>query len=354
MSEARARKIIHVDCDCFYAAIEMRDDPSLASRPIAVGGLAERRGVIATCNYEARAYGVRSAMASAHALKLCPDLLILRPRMDAYKEASREIHEIFRTYTDLIEPLSLDEAFLDVSACEHFSGSATRIAEDIRRRVWKQLQITVSAGVAPNKFLAKIASDWKKPDGLFVITPAEVDDFVQALPVNKLHGVGRVTAERLKRLGIGTCKDLRNWNRLELVRQFGSFGERLWRLAQGIDERPVQAESRRQSVSVEHTYERDLPDLQACLQQLPELLEQLTRRMARLDGSYRPGKPFVKLKFHDFTQTTLEQAGAGLDLEDYGDLLASAFARGQRPVRLIGVGVRLVDLRSGLEQLRLF
>lgn len=354
MSSPRPRKIIHVDCDCFYAAIEMRDDPSLASRPIAVGGLAERRGVIATCNYEARAYGVRSAMASAHALKLCPDLLILRPRMDAYKEASREIQEIFRTYTDLIEPLSLDEAFLDVSACEHFSGSATRIAEDIRRRVWKQLRITVSAGVAPNKFLAKIASDWKKPDGLFVITPAEVDDFVQALPVNKLHGVGRVTAERLKRMGIGTCRDLRGWNRLELVRQFGSFGERLWRLAQGIDERPVQADSRRQSVSVEHTYERDLPDLQACLRQLPDLLEQLTRRMARLDGSYRPGKPFVKLKFHDFTQTTLEQAGAGLDLEGYGDLLASAFARGQRPVRLIGVGVRLVDLRGGLEQLRLF
>ncbi|KRW64953.1 DNA polymerase IV [Pseudomonas sp. TTU2014-066ASC] len=332
----------------------MRDDPSLANRPMAVGGLAEQRGVIATCNYEARAYGVRSAMASAHALKLCPDLLIVRPRREAYREASQEIHTIFRTYTDLIEPLSLDEAFLDVTGCEHFAGSATRIAQDIRRRVWQQLRITVSAGVAPNKFLAKIASDWKKPDGLFVITPAQVDEFVLGLPVTKLHGVGRVTAEKLQRMGVRTCADLRARNRLDLLRDFGSFGERLWGLAHGIDERPVQVESRRQSVSVENTYDRDLPDLAACLERLPELLQELTRRMARLDSRYRPGKPFVKLKFHDFTQTTLEQSGAGLELEDYADLLAVAFARGKRPVRLIGVGVRLIDSRDQAEQLRLF
>jgi len=348
------RKIIHVDCDAFFAAIEMRDDPSLANRPMAVGGLAEQRGVIATCNYEARAYGVRSAMASAHALKLCPDLLIVRPRREAYREASQEIHTIFRTYTDLIEPLSLDEAFLDVTGCEHFAGSATRIAQDIRRRVWQQLRITVSAGVAPNKFLAKIASDWKKPDGLFVITPAQVDEFVLGLPVTKLHGVGRVTAEKLQRMGVRTCADLRARNRLDLLRDFGSFGERLWGLAHGIDERPVQVESRRQSVSVENTYDRDLPDLAACLERLPELLQELTRRMARLDSRYRPGKPFVKLKFHDFTQTTLEQSGAGLELADYADLLAVAFARGKRPVRLIGVGVRLIDSRDQAEQLRLF
>lgn len=332
----------------------MRDDPGLANRPMAVGGSADQRGVIATCNYEARAYGVRSAMASAHALKLCPDLLIVRPRREAYRQASQEIHTIFRTYTDLIEPLSLDEAFLDVTGCEHFAGSATRIAQDIRRRVWQQLRITVSAGVAPNKFLAKIASDWKKPDGLFVITPAQVDDFVLGLPVTKLHGVGRVTAEKLQRMGIRTCADLRARNRLDLLRDFGSFGERLWGLAHGIDERPVQVESRRQSVSVENTYDRDLPDLAACLERLPELLQELTRRMARLDIRYRPGKPFVKLKFHDFTQTTLEQSGAGLELEDYADLLAVAFARGKRPVRLIGVGVRLIDSRDQAEQLRLF
>ncbi|KFE45043.1 DNA polymerase IV [Pseudomonas syringae] len=348
------RKIIHVDCDCFYAAIEMRDDPRLASKPLAVGGSADRRGVIATCNYEARAYGVRSAMSSRHALKLCPDLTIVKPRMDAYKEASKEIQTIFRDYTDLIEPLSLDEAFLDVSDASHFGGSATRIAQDIRRRVSNQLHITVSAGVAPNKFLAKIASDWKKPNGLFVITPDQVEDFVALLPVNKLHGVGKVTADKLGRLGIVTCTDLRGWSKLSLVREFGSFGERLWGLAHGIDERPVQNDSRRQSVSVENTYDKDLPDLASCLEKLPELMETLSGRMARIADNYRPGKPFVKVKFHDFTQTTLEQSGAGRDLTSFQQLLTQAFARGDKPVRLLGIGVRLQDLRSGHEQLELF
>jgi len=348
------RKIIHVDCDCFYAAIEMRDDPSLASKPLAVGGSAERRGVIATCNYEARAYGVRSAMSSRHALSLCPDLKIVKPRMDAYKEASREIQGIFREYTDLIEPLSLDEAYLDVSDCPHFAGSATRIAQDIRRKVAQRLHITVSAGVAPNKFLAKIASDWRKPNGLFVITPREVEDFVAQLPVSKLHGVGKVTADKLGRLGIVSCLDLREWTKLALVREFGSFGERLFSLARGIDERGVQNDSRRQSISVENTYDKDLPDLASCLSKLPELMETLAGRMERIDDSYRPGKPFVKVKFHDFTQTTLEQAGAGRDLASYQQLLTQAFARGDKPVRLLGIGVRLQDLRGAHEQLELF
>ncbi|MGE8359471.1 DNA polymerase IV [Pseudomonas sp.] len=349
-----ARKIIHVDCDCFYAAIEMRDDPSLANKPLAVGGAADRRGVIATCNYEARAYGVRSAMASGHALKLCPDLLIVKPRMDVYKAVSREIHAIFRDYTDIIEPLSLDEAYLDVSDSPHCAGSATRIAQEIRRRVSQELHITVSAGVAPNKFLAKIASDWKKPNGLFVITPDQVDDFVAELPVSTLHGVGKVTADKLARRGIVLCQDLRERGKLSLVREFGSFGERLWNLARGIDERTVQTDSRRQSVSVENTYDQDLPDLAACVAQLPQLLDELARRMARLDASYRPDKPFVKVKFHDFTQTTLEQAGAGRDLASYTALLGAAFARGNKPVRLLGVGVRLHDLRGRQEQLELF
>lgn len=348
------RKIIHVDCDCFFAAIEMRDDPRLARQPVAVGGAADRRGVIATCNYEARAFGVRSAMPSRQALKLCPDLLILKPRMDAYKQASREIHGIFRDYTDQIEPLSLDEAFLDVSQCQQHAGSATRIAREIQQRVWQDVKITVSAGVAPNKFLAKIASDWNKPNGLFVITPDQVDAFVAELPVGKLHGVGKVTAERLARMGISTCKDVRQRDRLALLREFGSFGERLWQLAHGQDARSVQANSRRQSVSVEHTYDQDLPDLTACLVRLPALLEELEGRLKRMDSSYLADKPFVKLKFHDFTQTTLEQAGAGRDLNSYGRLLGTAHARGGKPVRLIGLGVRLVDLRGSYEQLKLF
>ena len=181
-----------------------------------------------------------------------------------------------------------------------------------------------------------------------------MDDFVSALPVNKLHGVGKVTADKLARLGIETCLDLRDWKKMALVREFGSFGERLWGLARGIDERLVHSDSRRQSVSVENTYDVDLPDLAACLEKIPELLDTLNGRISRLDASYRPGKPFVKVKFHDFTQTTLEQSGAGRDVESYQSLMSQAFARGAKPVRLLGLGVRLQDLSTGFEQLELF
>lgn len=349
------RKIIHIDCDCFYAAIEMRDDPRLRGRPLAVGGDPGKRGVIATCNYEARAYGVRSAMASAYAKKLCPDLLIVPPRMAAYREVSEAIQAIFTDYTALIQPLSLDEAFLDVSTSEACRGSATLMAEAIRAQVRESQGITVSAGVAPNKFLAKIASDWNKPDGLKVILPDEVEAFVRTLPVGRLHGVGRVTAERLKRLGIDVCGELLPWRKQDLAKEFGSFGERLWQLARGIDDRPVVVESRRQSVSVENTFDQDLPDLAACLAELPALLEKLAQRLGRLDVHYRVSKPFVKLKFRDFTQTTLEQAGAPVTPEGYRELCTQAFARGGQPVRLIGVGVRLDNARSPLgEQLSLF
>jgi len=192
------RKIIHIDADCFFAAVEMRENPRLSRRPIAVGGAPDKRGVIATCNYPARAFGVRSAMASAYAKKLCPQLLIIRPRFELYREVSQQMRQIFRHYSEQIEPLSLDEAYLDVSDSAHFSGSATRIAVDIRRQIQSQLGLSVSAGVAPNKLLAKIASDWRKPDGLFVIRPEQVLDFVGPLAVSRLYGVGKVTAGRLE------------------------------------------------------------------------------------------------------------------------------------------------------------
>jgi DNA polymerase-4 len=294
-------------------------------------------------------------MASAYARKLCPDLLIVPPRMAVYREASQAIQAIFSDYTDLIQPLSLDEAFLDVSNSDACRGSATLMAQEIRRKAFASQGITVSAGVAPNKFLAKIASDWNKPDGLKVILPDEVEAFIKTLPIERLHGVGKVTAARMKGLGIDVCGELLPWRKQDLAKEFGSFGERLWQLARGIDDRPLEVESKRQSVSVENTYDHDLPDLEACLHALAPLLEKLAQRLGRLDGEYRINKPFIKLKFHDFTQTTLEQVGVPVTPEGYRDLCIQAFARGGRPVRLIGVGVRLDHAHSVLgEQMSLF
>lgn len=340
------KKIIHCDADCFYAAVEMRDDPSLRSRPIAVGGNSDQRGVISTCNYEARHFGVRSAMSSIVAKKLCPDLLILPHRMDAYKEASVSMRHIFYDYTDLVEPLSLDEAYLDVSGSEHCAGSATRIAEQIRERICDELKLTVSAGVAPNKFLAKIASDWNKPNGLFVIVPSAVDSFVLQLPVSKIFGVGKTTAARLADINVKTCADLRRFSIFELKQRFGQLGMRLYELCRGIDDREVMASRRRKSLSVENTFAQDLPNLTSCLNRLPELLQQLASRLRRLDDDYLVVKIFVKIKFADFSQTTIERSGSQLTPAEFQQLCRDAYARKELPVRLLGVGVRFVDLRE--------
>ena len=348
-NQPRQRKIIHCDCDCFYASIEMRDNPALRGKPIAVGGSPERRGVVATCNYEAREFGIHSAMASATARRLCPDLIIIRTDMDKYRLASSQIHEIFQRYTDLIEPLSLDEAFLDVSDCDEFRGSATRIAEAIRNEVREVVGITISAGIAPNKFLAKIASDWNKPDGQFAVLPNDVDDFVAKLAVKKLHGVGKVTAAKMLRLNLRTCKDLENFGADALTEHFGSFGERLFELSRGIDNRPVSTDRIRKSVSVENTFDTDLPDLDSSLEAMLGLLPKLELRLKRLDNHYSIKKQFVKLKFHDFVTTTVEMLSEDTNPENYRTLCEQGFARGERAVRLIGVGVRVEPLENNVE-----
>jgi DNA polymerase-4 len=337
------RKIIHVDCDCFYASIEMRDDPSLRGIPLAVGGAADSRGVIATCNYEARRFGVHSAMSSRRALVLCPQLLILPPDMARYRAASAAIMDIYRDFTERIEPLSLDEAYLDVSGKTHCRGSATLMAEAIRARIHAEVGITASAGIAPNKFLAKVASDWNKPNGQMVIRPADIEAFVAALPVGKVPGIGKVTAERMKRMGIVLCADLRHFERVELLSEFGRFGERLYHLARGEDDREVCADRVRKSVSVEETYVHDLPDLAACQQALPELIERLDARIRRAGSPAFDGLN-CKLKFADFSQTTVEQAGRHFDPDHFARLMRQGFARGGgKPVRLLGVGVRLAS-----------
>ena len=341
------RKIIHVDMDCFYAAVEMRDDPSLRDIPVAIGGSTDRRGVISTCNYPARQFGVRSAMATAHALRLCPGLQVIKGRMQAYVAESKKIREIFERYTTKIEPLSLDEAYLDVSRCTLFAGSATLIAEDIRKTIQHELNLTASAGVAPIKFVAKIASDENKPDGLCVITPDKLDEFVRYLPLRKIPGVGKVTIEKLNRLGLFTCDDVRNYPLDRLVKQFGKFGPELWKRSHGIDERELTTSRQRKSIGVERTLSEDIYSLDECFHIVdilyPSLLSrsqlQSTDKQQQLPKIISQG---VKLKFSDFQQTTVEHRTRVFDRAYFNQLLSEAFARAN------GRGIRLVGLTIGL------
>lgn len=348
----KQRKIIHIDCDCFYAAVEMRDNPSLRSKPIAVGGTG-RRGVLSTCNYVARHFGIRSAMPTAWAMRLCPDLEVLPTRMSVYREASEAIMAILGRYSDLIQPLSLDEAFIDVTDCDLYRGSATWIAEDIRRTVEAEVGITVSAGVAPNKFLAKIASDWNKPNGIKVITPEQVSAFVSVLPVEKIHGVGRVTAERLHRRGLYVCQDIIDKGLREMVERFGAMGDHLFRLSHGIDDRRVSLSRSRKSVSVERTFSEDMADFGACRKNALMVFSALEQRLERVGKHTQYHKFFVKMRFSDFTQTTVETLGQVADLNQFMALLEEAWARQRKPVRLLGMGMRLKSDQN-VQQLELF
>ncbi|MFL0798107.1 MAG: DNA polymerase IV [Cellvibrionaceae bacterium] len=347
------KKIIHCDCDCFFAAVEIRDDPSLQGRPVAVGGDPGKRGVLSTCNYEAREFGIHSAMPSAYAKRLCPDLIILPHNFEKYKQASAQIRNIFFDYTELVEPLSLDEAYLDVSQSDLCQGSGTLMAREIRQRVKEATGITISAGVAPNKFLAKIASDWRKPDGLFVITPDEVDGFVKKLPVKKIFGVGKVTARKLDRLGVETCGDLQDFSVFELTDHFGRFGKKLYDFARGIDDRNIEPVRKRKSLSVEHTFDHDLETLDQCYSRMPDLFVEFKGRLNRLNDEYHVTKSFVKLKFSDFSTTTLERSIKNPRIADYKPLLEQAWQRSDLGVRLIGIGVRFVDLTEQSEALQL-
>ncbi|MGM0984161.1 MAG: DNA polymerase IV [Pseudomonadota bacterium] len=335
------RKILHADCDCFFAAVEMRDNPALRDIPLAIGGSREQRGVIATCNYPARVFGIHSAMPTAHALRLCPHLTLMRGQFDKYREVSCQIQAVFHELTPLVEPLSLDEAFLDVTEVEGFRGSATWMAEWLKEECYRRTGITVSVGAAPSKFLAKIASDWEKPDGLTVIPPEQIDAFVRDLPVKKLHGVGPATGARLDAMGIRTCAELRELPIERLLDDFGKFGRRLYELSRGIDDRPVRLERERKSVSVETTFDRDLPDFETASAALAPLCDKLQGRLERHGHPPMAGL-FVKVRFDDFSLTTLESRGLTPDVGSYTRLLEQAWARARRPVRLLGVGVRLV------------
>ncbi|MGY3863320.1 DNA polymerase IV [Aeromonas lacus] len=336
------RKIIHIDMDCFFAAVEMRDNPALREVPLAIGGASERRGVISTCNYVARRFGVRSAMPTALAKKLCPPLVLLPGRMALYKDISRQLRAIFHRYTDQVEPLSLDEAYLDVTHCGCCGGSATLMAREIRHAIVTELGLTASAGVAPNKFLAKLASEQRKPDGLFIIRPDEVEAFTCLLPLGKLPGVGRKTAERLEAQGLFTCEDARALAPEELQSRFGKLGEMLTSRIWGLDEEPVQAQRIRKTVGVETTLASDLCDELACMEVLNRLLPELERRFQQVCPAEQLMGQGIKLKFADFHQTTVYRSQGGYQAELFIPLLKEGLLRSQgRSVRLLGLVVGL-------------
>jgi DNA polymerase-4 len=334
------RKIIHVDMDAFYASVEQRDDPSLRGKPVAVGG--GHRGVVMAASYEARKFGVRSAMPAVTAKRRCPELIFVKTRFDIYRSVSQQIRAIFLDYTDLVEPLSLDEAYLDVTEDRHGLGSARAIAEDIRRRIREETRLTASAGVSYCKFIAKLASDHRKPDGLCVITPEKGPEFVASLPVARFHGVGPVTAKKMERLGIVTGADLRDWSLPALQAHFGSSADWYWRICRGIDEREVKPDRPYKSVSAERTFDEDLRDPDRLAAELERIAGYAWDRVERADVVGRTVT--LKIKFGDFTLITRSKSFSNPvpDLTAFaatGQALLSALHPLSKGIRLLGLGL---------------
>jgi DNA polymerase IV len=334
-------KILHIDMDAFYASVEQRDDPFLRGKPLAVGGQPNRRGVVAAASYEVRAFGVRSAMSMAKAVTLCPSLVIVPPDFSRYKAASTTIFGIYREVTPLVEPLSLDEAYLDVTENSWHEPLATTVARRLKERIREATSLTASAGVAPNKFLAKIASGWKKPDGLTVISPDRVEPFLQRLPVEALWGVGPVTSKRLRERGITRLIDVRAIDEKALREAVGGMADWLKQLANGIDERPVVADSEAKSSGSEITYPQDLTDIDTIRAELEQMAHDAVAWLERRDLLARTVT--IKVRYSDFT--TITRSHTAQPSRDTGDLAARALqllqktAAGQRPVRLLGVSV---------------
>jgi len=344
-TERSPRKIIHIDMDCFYAAVEMRDNPEYRDIPLAIGGQVERRSVLSTCNYLARRYGVHSAMPSYKAKQLCPELLIIPGRMQVYVDISKQIRAIFSRYTDLIEPLSLDEAFLDVTDCKCCQGSATYIAEEIRGAIFDELQLTASAGVAPVKFLAKIASDENKPNGLCVITPEKVPDFVKTLALKKIPGVGKVAQQKLAEKGLFNCADVQQYPAQHLLNDFGKLGGALLNYSRGIDSRSVQPYRERKSLAVEHTFSYDILGEHQCQEKLAPLFEELSKRLQKLLDEKMITKLGVKIKFSDFNIKNAERQTTQISIELFSTLLHHLLHKSpDKPIRLMGISVGLAPL----------
>jgi len=300
--QTQSRKIIHVDMDAFYASVEQRDNPTLRNQPVVVGGKPNGRGVVAACSYEARQFGIHSAMPSAEAGRRCPHAHFIKPRFSAYQEASQQIHRVFKEFTAMIEPLSLDEAYLDVTHSTLFNGSALLLAREIKQMIVERTQLVASAGVSYNKFLAKIASDFDKPDGLYCIRPEQGEAFVASLPVGRFHGVGKVTEARMQELGIHTGADLRKWSEHELQREFGKSAGYYYRVARGVDERPVRNSRTRKSMGAERTFGENILQRSQMLEVLVGMADELFESL----GNKRLASATlnIKVRFGDFTTFT--------------------------------------------------
>ena len=336
------RKIIHIDMDAFYASVEQRDFPEYRGKPLAVGGSPTGRGVVATASYEARKFGVRSAMSSRKAMQLCPEIIFVFPRFEAYKAVSRHIRSIFERYTDIIEPLSLDEAFLDVSNDKLGVGSAIEIASQIKKAIKEELQLTASAGVSTNKFVAKIASDINKPDGLTFIGPSKIESFVNSLPVEKFFGVGKVTAEKMRGMQLFTGADLRKLSEEELVRHFGKTGHFYYKIVRGIDEREVQPHRETKSLGAEDTFQYDLETIEEMNKELDKIAVIVHRRLEKNELKGRTIT--LKVKYSDFTQITrnlsLPHPVSDLDIiADTAKDLLQKVDIGEKTVRLLGISL---------------
>lgn len=340
--ESVLRKIIHIDMDAFYASVEQRDFPEYRGKAIVVGGSPEGRGVVATASYEARKFGIRSAMSSHKALQLCPHIIFVRPRFDVYKAVSQHIREIFGRYTDLIEPLSLDEAYLDVTVDKQDIGSAIEIAKRIKNAIKDELQLTASAGVSSSKFVAKIASDMNKPDGLTFIAPSKIEAFMETLPVEKFHGVGKVTAERMKGMGLNTGADLKRLTEDELTERFGKVGHFYYRIVRGWDERPVQPHRETKSMAAEDTFLHDLTERAQMHAELRKIAGRVADRLQKYQLKGRTVT--LKIKYDDFKQITRNQSFAE-PVADYDTLFETAAALLEKtdpehqPIRLLGISV---------------
>lgn len=336
------RKIIHIDMDAFYASVEMRDNPEYRGKPLIVGGPPNSRGVVATASYEARKFGIHSAMSSKRAHQLCPHAVFVRPRFDAYKEASQKIREIFSRYTDLIEPLSLDEAYLDVTEDKLNIGSAIEIAQQIKQAIKDELQLTASAGVSINKFVAKIASDINKPDGLKFIGPSAIETFMEKLPVEKFHGVGKVTARKMKSMGLHVGEDLKRLTEDEMTKHFGKVGRFYYQIVRGVDNREVQPHRETKSLAAEDTFAYDLTTIDEMEAELDKIAVTVCKRLQHYELKGRTVT--LKIKYADFKQITRNQSfPTGLnDLETISAAakrLLAATEPEDKAVRLLGISL---------------